>query len=1074
MAIYHFSGTVIARSKGKSAIASAAYRAGEKLYDERQEKIFDYGRKQDIAYKEIMLPEGAPEWMANREKLWNAVERAENRKDSQLAREVHFSLPREFTKEQNIELAKEFVKNEFVAHGMIADLCIHDCKTKEGEEQPHAHVMLTMREVTGDGFGLKNRSWNAKENYMLWREAWAEHVNKYLALNGIDQRLDHRSYAEQGIDLTPQNKVGPKNLLDHEQRIEEHRLIAKENGDKILEDPSIALKAITHHQSTFTYQDLARFINRHTIDAEQFQLVYEKVKASEQMVALKDEQGRERFTTKEMMVLESKMVADAISLKDRANIAAERADDKEIGATLAPTLTLQQQDALNHIIGDGDIKCLVGYAGTGKSHLLGQAKEIWEKEGYRVHGATLSGIAAENLEGASGIKSRTLASRCYYWDKGEERLTKKDVLVIDEAGMLGSRQIARVLEEIGSGGAKVVFIGDPQQLQAIEAGAAFRAISEQVGYLELTEIRRQQEPWQQEATKEFAVRHTQEAIGLYEQHDCLHLFETKEAAKVALVEKWDEVRTSEPDKSQIMLAYTRRDAQELNELARSYRQENNELGEGRELQTVNGNKEFAVNDRIYFLRNDRGMGVKNGTLGTIECIKGIGSFGGEADREKREEEVSRAGKEANEEAVVEKETDSRQYQITVRLDKDDLDGNPRTVTFNLEQYGHITHGYAATIHKAQGVTVDQSYILASKHLDSHAAYVGMSRHRERADLYWSREEFANKKELEQVLGRDRSKDVTLDYYHSKEIEGQEITIGNMQSIQGLDTEKISELAEENILLGKSYYDERSSEDRVQQYVREIKELAQEAEQDPEEQKLRQEIESLKEQGHERGGDYEEEIYKKLDAIYEDTHEHKNDSEEVQAEKSSRGDLNAFQEKFEREHPDLVIEAQEEVATSISLQKFREEYIAERHRADRAHEKSLEEANRQPDAQLAELAAFQKKFEQEHPKDAAREREEIGLHEMSPQEKWAEELTDRYYDFEERYHDLQENSSSRFDLIEAKGQMERCAHEICNSEHAMEYLHENDRELFDEMNTLKEQEKVIELQLQRERDFEMSL
>src|SRR3989304_6322722 len=185
MAIYHFSGTVISRSSGKSAVASAAYRAGEKLCDERQDKIFDYSRKQDVMFKEILLPEGAPEWMKDREKLWNAVEKAENRKDAQLSREIHFSLPRELSGEQNIELAKEFVKNEFVSRGMVADLCIHDGKTKDGEEQPHAHVMLTLRKVTEDGFGLKERSWNAKENYMVWREAWAEHANKYLALNGI-------------------------------------------------------------------------------------------------------------------------------------------------------------------------------------------------------------------------------------------------------------------------------------------------------------------------------------------------------------------------------------------------------------------------------------------------------------------------------------------------------------------------------------------------------------------------------------------------------------------------------------------------------------------------------------------------------------------------------------------------------------------------------------------------------------------------------------------------------------------------------------------------------------------------
>ena len=270
MAIYNFSGTVLSRSKGRSAIASAAYRSGEKLYDERQDRTFDYSRKHDVFFKEILLPPNAPSWMSNREKLWNAVESAENRKDSQLAREFNFALPREFSKEQNIALAKEFVQEQFVSRGMIADLCIHTGKAKDGMEQPHVHIMLTMREVNENGFGLKNRSWNAKENVMLWRESWAEYLNKYLALNGVDQKVDHRSLADREIDLTPQVKLGTVNSKNYAKKLEEYQRIARENGERLLSDPSIVLKAITSKQSTFTKQDIAKFVNRNTVDPEQF------------------------------------------------------------------------------------------------------------------------------------------------------------------------------------------------------------------------------------------------------------------------------------------------------------------------------------------------------------------------------------------------------------------------------------------------------------------------------------------------------------------------------------------------------------------------------------------------------------------------------------------------------------------------------------------------------------------------------------------------------------------------------------------------------------------------------------
>lgn len=785
MAIYNFHGTVISRSQGKSVIAAAAYRSGERLYDERQERFMNYTRKQDILHKEILLPQGAPEWMLDRTKLWNTVEAMETRKDSQLAREFNFALPREFSKEQSIECAREFVQNQFVSRGMVADLCIHEGKTLSGT-QPHAHIMLTMREVTEEGFGLKNRSWNAKENIMLWREAWAEHLNKYLALNGIDQKVDHRSLTDRGINLIPQVKIGAKNLEDHKRRLEEYHKIAQINGEKLLKEPEIALKAITHHQSTFTSNDICRFANAHTADITQFQVVVEKIKASEQIVYLgKDEKGEDRFTTKEMLTLEKNMLQDVESLQKQkqqdlssavVTIAtmSDVVDEKSIESTAdiqsssdnkdqssdnsaegseqvpqinepqdpielepgtttststAVTLSTQQQHALEHITTPGGIKCLIGYAGTGKSILLKEAKVFWEQQGYQVVGATLSGIAAENLEGASGISSRTFASRCYYWDSGRGLLTPKDILVIDEAGMLGTRQLARAAEEVNARGAKLVLLGDPNQLQAIEAGAAFRAISTKTSYLELTEIKRQQEIWQQEATREFALRDVKKAFERYDRHGHIHSFATQEIAKNSLVTMWNESRMSQPEKTQIMLAYTRRDAKELNEIAREYRKQNNELGEDNKLQTSDGPKNFAVGDKIYFLRNNRDLGVMNGTLGNIEDI-----------------------------------TDSR-LKIVVAGEgfKDQAEASTRIVNIELGQYNHITHGYAATIHKAQGLTVDKSYILASQHLDSHATYVGMSRHRESVDLFWSKEEFSDGQALLYTLGRDRSKDVALDY-----------------------------------------------------------------------------------------------------------------------------------------------------------------------------------------------------------------------------------------------------------------------------------------------------------------------
>ena len=250
MAIFHLSVKVISRSSGRSAVAAAAYRGAERLHDERLDRDHDFTNKDGVVHSEVMLPEGAPEEFADRETLWNAVEAAEKRKDAQLAREVEFAIPRELTKEQGIELAREFAEAEFVEKGMIADLNVHWDIGADGQPKPHAHVMLTMREVGKDGFGAKVRDWNKAELVEQWRERWAEHVNELLAELDIDARVDHRSLQAQGIALEPQDKIGaPAQRVvragDEADRAEMNRAIARENGPRIIADPSLALDAIT-------------------------------------------------------------------------------------------------------------------------------------------------------------------------------------------------------------------------------------------------------------------------------------------------------------------------------------------------------------------------------------------------------------------------------------------------------------------------------------------------------------------------------------------------------------------------------------------------------------------------------------------------------------------------------------------------------------------------------------------------------------------------------------------------------------------------------------------------------------
>lgn len=203
MAIYHFSVQVISRGKGQSAVASASYRSGEKLRDEQTEQT-KYYKREVQPENHILAPSHAPSWVQNREFLWNEVERSETRKNSRLAREINIALPRELSNEQQTELIKGYVQEQFVDKGMIADIAIH----RDDKENPHAHVMLTTREISEDGFTTKNRDWNNKKLLEQWREQWSEHANKALEKENIQERITHKSHADRGLEILPTVHLG--------------------------------------------------------------------------------------------------------------------------------------------------------------------------------------------------------------------------------------------------------------------------------------------------------------------------------------------------------------------------------------------------------------------------------------------------------------------------------------------------------------------------------------------------------------------------------------------------------------------------------------------------------------------------------------------------------------------------------------------------------------------------------------------------------------------------------------------------------------------------------------------------
>ncbi|MEB3025053.1 MULTISPECIES: MobQ family relaxase [unclassified Parvimonas] len=232
MAIYHLSIKIISRGKGKSAVAASAYRSGEKIKNEYDGVVHDFTRKGGIAHTEILLPQNAPQEFSDRGTLWNSVEKIEKSKNSQLAREIEVALPKELNREKQIELVREYVKENFVNVGMCADIALHDKK----DGNPHAHILLTMRPLNedttwgakskkeyildenGEKVKLKNGNyktkkintvdWNEQEKAEEWRKAWADITNKYLEENNIQEKVDHRSFQRQDIKQIPTIYLG--------------------------------------------------------------------------------------------------------------------------------------------------------------------------------------------------------------------------------------------------------------------------------------------------------------------------------------------------------------------------------------------------------------------------------------------------------------------------------------------------------------------------------------------------------------------------------------------------------------------------------------------------------------------------------------------------------------------------------------------------------------------------------------------------------------------------------------------------------------------------------------------------
>lgn len=771
MAIYHLSTKPVSRSSGRSAVASAAYRCAVLLTNHRDGLVHDFTRKEGVEHKEIVLPEGVfANWALDRSALWNAAEFAEKRRDARVAREFEIALPHELSPEGRLKAARAFAQDLANRYGAAVDFAIHSPSEHGDIRNYHAHVLMTTRQLGRTGLRektcLEHKNARLLANGMATtdmqlrdiRQAWEGIANRQLQREGLDVRIDHRSHIERGLELSPTEHMGvhASQMRQQGMAVERGRLddeAARQNAALIRQKPEQVLSLISHEKSVFDRHDIAKTLHRYiNDDAQTFRNAFAAVMASPALVELQAERidpdtgdvSHARYSTREIIDLELAMARSAERLHQaqshgvdprHVERAMERQDHALRTSSGGPSaasdpsagLSAEQRQAIEHITGRERIAAVVGFAGAGKSTMLAAAREAWKAQGYQVLGAALAGKAAEGLEESSGIQSRTLASWSYSWDHGRDLIGSSDVFVIDEAGMVGSRQLARFIGEAEERGAKIVLVGDHEQLQAIGAGAPFRAIAEQIGHVELSGIRRQRHDWQRQASVAFATHKTADGLAAYREHGDIHFAESRDKAMAQIVRDYVADSERRADGSRVAMAHRRADVRVLNAAIRAELQNRQrvERGHGKNagadrgdrgdvedrgnsenvgeltFQTSNGKRAFAPGDRIIFLENNRDLGVKNGMLGTVEHVE--------------------------------------PNKIIARLDGRSGD----SVSIMTDSYQAIDHGYATTIHKNQGATVDRSFVLASSTIDRHLAYVAMTRHRDSVQLYADITEFTN-------------------------------------------------------------------------------------------------------------------------------------------------------------------------------------------------------------------------------------------------------------------------------------------------------------------------------------------
>jgi Ti-type conjugative transfer relaxase TraA len=491
--------------------------------------------------------------------------------------------------------------------------------------------------------------------------------------------------AEHGLDRAALNRVLRPRL--------QRRLHDGDVAER-LEGPD----GLTRDRSTFTRRDVLQAFAEHARDGATVASIESRADAflaRDGIVELEPAAGERRYSTRALLQLEQ----DAIERAHRPRPAAPAVTDWVLTTALAsrPTIAAEQRELVTRLTQSGrGVEVVRAPAGTGKTFALDAAREAWQASGVPVFGCALSAKAAGELRDQAAIDTTTIARLTYALEKGA-RLADGSVLVVDEAGMVGTRDLARLLDAAAQAHAKLVLVGDDRQLPEIQAGGLFSALADRLGAIELTQVRRQREGWDRDALASLRDGDLDQFARAYHDHGRIVAALTADAARAALVDDW--WAASERGEQALMIAHRRADVADLNRRASERMRAAGRLGIDA---LVTDARAFAVGDRVVTTRNDHRLGIVNGDAGTLTRI--------------------RCG------------------ALTVELDR----GVRVEIPESYAREGRLDHAYATTAHRAQGATVDCAFVLGSDELYREWGYTALSRHRDAARFYvTARPDFLN-------------------------------------------------------------------------------------------------------------------------------------------------------------------------------------------------------------------------------------------------------------------------------------------------------------------------------------------